>query len=56
MLWLILLVLFLKWADHIPCGYKWVPMNDLERKGYDPDKLEDVIEYYEQKESGYFDL
>lgn len=53
--WILLFAIFY-FSSKVVVGYYKVPLNDLEKRGYDPDKLEDVVEYYEQKESGYFDL
>ena len=55
MLAFIILVCLLQLASKITIGYKEVPMNDLEMRGYDPNNLDDVIEYYEKKRSGAFD-
>ena len=55
MFWFAILVLIEHVLSKIPCGYKEVPMTDLEMRGYDPNNLDDVIEYYEQKKSGAFE-
>lgn len=59
MLGFIILLILLDIASKIEVGYKEVPQEylpDIVKRGYNPDDLDSVMEYYEQKNCGYFKL
>lgn len=54
----IAIILILHLCSKIECGYKEVPVKTytIENIQHPLDNLDDVVEYYEQKRAGYFDL